>query len=83
MVFCQGFSMRTELPNRRAPVTGSANEIERAIAQMLAAGRREGAVRRTKADVTIGEIRGMIARRPLACAPGDAAGDILLDSAAP
>jgi hypothetical protein len=85
MVFCQGFSMRIELPGRRAPVAGSANEIGRAIAETLAANGPEGAVDdRKKADVegVTGEIRGTVPRRPLASAPGDAADevDILFDN---
>jgi hypothetical protein len=84
MVFCQGFSMQIELPGR-PPVAGSADEIGRAIAETRAAGGPEGAVdRRKKADVAgvIGEFRGTVPRRPLACAPGDAAGevDILFDN---
>jgi hypothetical protein len=85
MVFCEGFSMRIELPGRRAPVAGSANEIGRAIAETLAANGPEGAVNgRKKADVegVTGEIRDTVPRRPLACAPGDAADevDILFDN---
>lgn len=77
--------MQIELPGRRPPVAGSANEIGRAIAEMLAADGPEGAVDgRKKADVAgvIGEFRGTVPRRPLACAPGDAAAevDILFDT---
>jgi len=69
--------MRIELPSRRPAVAGSANEIERVNGP-------EGTVDgRKKADVegVIGEIRGTVSRRPFACAPGDAVGevDILFD----
>jgi len=79
MVFCHGFSMRIERPPRRPPVAGSANEVGRAIAQTLAANGPEGAFDgRKKADVerVIGEFCGMVPRRPLACAPDGAAGEI-------
>jgi hypothetical protein len=84
MVFCQVISMQIELAGRRPPVAGSTNEIGRAIAQALGAKGPEGAVDgRKTADVVgvIGEIRGTVPRRALACAPGGAAGevDILFD----
>jgi hypothetical protein len=80
MVFCQGFSMRIELPGRRRPVAGS-----EAIAEPLAANGPEGAVDgRKKADVegVIGENRATVPCRPLACPPGDAADEVdnLLDN---
>ena len=76
--------MRIELPGRRPPVAGSAIAIGPAIAETLAANGPECAVDgRKKACVegVIGELGGTGPRRPLACAPGDTAGDILLDSA--
>ena len=63
--------MRIELPPRRPPVAGSANEVGRDIAQTLAANGPEGAFDgRKKADVE------RVPRRPLACAPDGAAGEI-------
>jgi hypothetical protein len=85
MVFCQGFSMRIELQGRRPPVAASANEIGWATAKTLAANGPEGAVdggKKADLEGVIGEFRGTVSRRPLACAPGDAAGevDILFDN---
>jgi hypothetical protein len=83
MVFCQGFSMQIELPGRRPPVAGSANEIGRASAETLAIDGSEGAVdERKKADVAgvVGEFRGTVPRRPLARAPAAGEVDTLFDN---